>query len=204
MGRRGRPNMGLGAGPMMRGGRRAGGQKLGEGARARLLEAHQLKKAGRFAEAAAKFSEMAAMARERDKPRMASYLGAQAAQCHAQAGDQQGLVQATELALSDARTEADPEHSSRTFGELLSSLSGTAFAGAAPQFDSAIRTALGVAPHTPTAAAVTPNRTAPNRTQQRHLPTECGSCGAPVSATEVKFNESGHADCPYCGCILTA
>jgi hypothetical protein len=199
MGRRGRPNMGFSAGPMTRGGRRPVGQKFGPKAQARLQEAHALKQSGRFAEAAAQFSEMAAIARERDRPRMASYLSAQAAQCHAKAGDQQGLVQATELALADARTEADPDHSSRTFGELLSSLQGTAFAAAAPQLDTAIRNALGVAPHAPAAAPAVPNRT-----MQRQLPSECSACGGPVSAAEVKFTESGHADCPYCGSILTA
>jgi hypothetical protein len=198
MGRRGRPGMGFGTGPMMRGGRRTTEQKLGPKAQARLQEAHALKQSGRFAEAAATFTEMAAIARERDRPRMASYLSAQAAQCHAKAGNQQGLVQATELALSDAREEADPDHSSRTFGELLASLQGTAFEGAAPQFDGAIRNALGVAPSAPATMA------APNRSMQRHLPSDCSSCGAPVSAADIKFTETGHADCPYCGSILTA
>jgi hypothetical protein len=199
MGRRGRPGMGLGAGPMMRGGRRPVGQRVGPGARARLLEAHELKRQGKFADAAARFTEMAAMARERGMPRMASTLSAQAAQCHAQAGNQQGLIASTEAAIGDAKVEGDAEHSSRTFGELLGSLSGTQFGAAAPQFEGAIRNALGVAPAMNAGAGADVNRT-----MRRQIPAECEGCGAPVSSADVKFNDTGHADCPYCGSILTA
>lgn len=198
MGRRGRPMMGLGQGPTVRGGRRAMGQRLGPNARAQLLEAHQLKQAGRFAEAAARFDQMGAIARERARPRMSAYLFAQAAQCHARAGNQQALIASTQNAVADAKLEGDADHSARTFGELVGSLQGTAFAGAKPQIESAIRDALGVAPAAPAAPA------AANRSQQRSLPGECEACGAPVSATLVKFTAEGHADCPYCGSILTA
>lgn len=204
MGRRGRPGVGLGAGPQMRGGRRPGGQRVGQAARARLLAAHELKGAGKFAEAAEEFTTMAAMARERGMPRMAATLSAKAAQCHAQAGNQQGLVSSTELALGDAKMEGDADHASRTFGELLSSLGGTAFSGAVPQFEGAIRNALGVAPKMRATDAVEASANAAGgRSQRRTIPAECGSCGAPVSASDVKFNASGDADCPYCGCILT-
>jgi hypothetical protein len=200
MGRRGRPGMGLGTGPAMRGGRRPGGQRIGPGARARLLEAHELKRSGKFAEAAAKFTEMAAMARERGMPRMAATLSAKAAQCHARAGNQQGLISSTEAAIADAKLDADPEHSSRTFGELLGSLQGTTFGAAAPQIEGAIRNALGVAPTVASAAATGDV----NRSMRRQIPAECDACGAPVSSADVKFNETGHADCPYCGSVLTA
>lgn len=194
----------------MRGGRRPGGQKVGPGARARLLEAHQLMTAGSFAEAATKFTEMAAMARERGMTRMAATLSAKAAQCHARAGNQQGLISNTELALGDAKMEGDADHSSRTFGELLGSLAGTAFSGGVPQLEGAIRNALGVAPKIPTrtGAPVAADGVAAladvNRTMRRQIPVDCGACGAPVMANDVKFNDAGHADCPYCGCILTA
>jgi hypothetical protein len=175
------------------------GQRIGPGARARLMEAHQLKRNGQFAEAAARFTEMAGIARERGMPRMASTLAAQAAQCHARAGNQQGLIAATEAAIADAKVEGDSHHASRTFGELLGSLDGTSFAGAKGDMDGAIRAALGVAP------AVASGPTADvNRSMRRQLPGECDACGAPVSAAEVKFPEDGHADCPYCGSILTA
>ena len=215
MGRRGRPGMGLGAGPQMRGGRRPGGQKVGSGARQRLLEAHELKNSGRFAEAAVKFTELATMARERGMTRMAATLSAKAAQCHAQSGNQQGLISNTELALGDAKMEGDADHSSRTFGELLGSLVGTPFGGAVPQLEGAIRNALGVVPKVPVRPAGSVGiadalgagaalASDVNRTMRRQIPAECGSCGAPVMAADVKFNDAGHADCPYCGCILTA
>lgn len=184
----------------MRGGRRPGGQRVGPGARARLLEAHELKQAGKYAEAATKFTEMAAMARERGMPRMAATLSAKAAQCHAQAGNQQGLIANTELAIADAKMDGDSDHSSRTFGELLGSLAGTSFSGATPQLEGAIRNALGVAPVMATAAPAADA----NRTMRRQIPAECDACGAPVSSNDVKFNDIGHADCPYCGSILTA
>ena len=197
MGRRGRPMTGFGQGPMMRGGRRATGQRLGPNVRAQLMEAHELKRSGRFAEAAARFDQMAAIARERDRRRMSAYLFAQAAQWHARAGSQQALIASTQNAIQDAKLEGDPDHSARTFGELLGSLQGTAFAAAKPQLETAIRDALGVAP-VASAPAVA------NRSQQRSLPGECEACGAPVSAGLVKFTAEGHADCPYCGSILTA
>lgn len=201
MGRRGRPGMGFGAGPQVRGGRRAAGQKLGPQARARLLEAHDLKRSGQFALAAARFSEMAGIARERGMPRMAATLSAQAAQCHARAGDQNGLVAATEAAIADAKVDGDAEHSARTFGELVGALQGTAFAAAGGQIEGAIRGALGVTPVAPGAPA---DAASMSRSMRRQLPAECAACGAPVSAAEVKFLESGDADCPYCGSILTA
>jgi hypothetical protein len=189
--------MGFGAGPAMRGGRRAGGQRLGPVARQMLQEAHQLKESGKLAEAAAKFDSMGAIARERGLRRMSAHLYAQAAQCHAKLGDRQALVASTENAIADARMEGDASHSARTFGELLGSLDGTAFAGAKGDFEGAIRNAIGVAPSAGGPGSV-------NRSQTRHLPTECDSCGAPVSASLVKITEDGHADCPYCGSVLTA
>jgi hypothetical protein len=198
MGRRGRPGMGLNAGPAMRGGRRQAGQRLGPGARQQLQEAHQLKQSGRFAEAAAKFDTMGGIARERGMSRMSAWLFAQAAQCHAKAGDRRALVSSTENAISDARLEGDARHSARTFGELVGSLDGTPFAGAKGDIEGAIRNALGVAP------SVGGEPVAVNRSQSRGLPTECDGCGAPVSASLVKFTEDGHADCPYCGSVLTA
>ncbi|MEQ1503350.1 MAG: hypothetical protein ABMB14_14020, partial [Myxococcota bacterium] len=185
-------------GPAVRGGRRAG-EKLGPQVRARLMEAHQLKQSGQYALAAAKFTEMAQIARERGRSRIATTLWAQAAQCHAKAGNQQGLTEATQSAIAEAQLEADTDHSSRAFGELLGSLQGTAFAGATPQLEGAIRTAIGVAPVASTAPVGEVNRSL-----RRNLPSECEGCGAPVSSAEVKFNASGNADCPYCGSILTA
>jgi hypothetical protein len=190
--------MGMGAGPMLRGGRRAGAQRIGPVARQRLMEAHELKASGQFAAAATRFDELAAIARERGMPRMATTLAAQAAQCHAKAGNQQGLLASAEAAIGAAQVDGDQQHSARTFGELLGSLDGTAFAGAKDQFDGAIRTALGV---TPTTAAPAVGEV--NRNQRRTLPAECDNCGAPVESASVKFNDDGNADCPFCGSILT-
>lgn len=197
MGRRGRPSAGMGSGPMVRGGRRTSAQKLGAGTRAKLQEAHQFKAGGQSAEAAARFDEVAGVASDRGFPRMASYLAAQAAQCHAKAGNQQGFLAATEKAIAEGKLEADSDHAARTFGELLAGLQDTGFAAAVPELEGAIRQALGVAPHPPGTAQ-------PNRSRQRHLPSECEACGGKVSAELVKYNEIGQADCPYCSSILTA
>ncbi|MEQ1571463.1 MAG: hypothetical protein ABMA64_37900, partial [Myxococcota bacterium] len=192
------PGMGFGAGPTVRGGRRAGAQRIGPGARARLMEAHRLKEGGQFTEAAARFSEMAGIARERQMMRMATTLSGLAAQCAAAAGDKGGLVAATEAAIGDAKVDGDAKHSARTFGELLGALEGTPFAGARGDFEGAIRSALGV---TPSTGSATPDV---NRTLRRTLPSECDECGAPVESAALRFSDDGHADCPYCGSILTA
>ncbi|MEZ4241741.1 MAG: hypothetical protein R3F59_37455 [Myxococcota bacterium] len=200
MGRRGRPGMGMRTGPALRGGRRQQRGGLGEKAREQLQQARALAEAGKFAEAAASYDRMAGIARERDMPRMASTLSAKAAQNHAKAGDRQGLVASTEAAIGDAKQEGDAGHAARTFGDLVGSLGGTSFASAAPDIEGAIRQALGVSP----AAAPTPEASGLGRSQRRNLPTACDACGAPVSAGDLRFDERGDADCPYCGSILTA
>lgn len=197
MGRRGRPGTGFGTGPMVRGGRRVQEQKLGPKARTLLLEAHQHRRNNQFTEAASELSAVAAIARERAMVRMASFLSAQAAICCAKAGDQQGLIAATELAITDAKIEGDADYSSRTFGALLASLEGTPFSNVAVDLDKAIRTALGTVPQAQIKAA-------PNRSMQRHLPTECASCGATFTAGDVSFHDTGRADCPSCGSVLDA
>lgn len=198
MGRRGRPGMGFGTGPLVRGGRRGGGG-LGVRAREQLAAARALAEGGQFAEAAAAYSRMAGIARERGMPRMAATLGARAARCHARAGDRQGLISSLEAAIGDAKVEGDADYSARTFGDLLTGLKDTQFAGATADMEGAIRQALGVSPATPPAEAQ-----ALGRSVRRHLPSECDGCGAPVSSAELRFNERGDADCPYCGSILTA
>lgn len=198
MGRRGRPGTGFGAGPAMRGGRRAAGQRLGPVARQKLQEAHQLEQAGQLAEAATRFDAMGGIARDRGLRRMSTFLFARAAQCHAKVGDRDAFVASTENALADARMQGDPSHSARTFGALLDALEGTPFADARADFEAAIRNAVGVAPAAPGEQGVV------NRSQARGLPTECDSCGAPVQPALVKVTDDGHADCPYCGSILTA
>ena len=201
MGRRGRPGRGMGAGPAMRGGRRRGGKGgLGEKARALLKEAREHAERGEHAEAAALFSRMAGVARERGMPRMASTLAVRAAQCQAKIGDREGLIASTEAAIGDAKREGDSGHAARNFGDLLSSLQGTAFASASPEIEGAIRSALGVSPDTGDGNA----NVDVNRSMRRHMPSECDACGAPVSSEGLRFNESGHADCPLCGTVLTS
>lgn len=198
MARRGRPGMGFGSGPMMRGGRRVGEQRIGAVARQRLAEAHELEGRGEHATAAARFREVAGICRDRGLSRMATTLSAKAARCFARVGDEQGFVGATEAAIGDARLEADPQHAARTFGELLAGLEGTKFAGGRDALDAAIRSAVGIAPALPAAAGEV------NRNQRRTVPEECEHCGAGLASVALRFNDDGSADCPFCGSVLTA
>lgn len=198
MGRRGRPSMGFGTGPMLRGGRRTE-QKLGPKLREKLLEGMKEEGDGAFAQAAAKLSEVAAIARERGMARVASSLSARAARCCAKGGDQAGMLAATELAIGDARLEADAEHASRTFGDLLVTIDGSSLSNLAPEIEAAIRSALGTAPQ-----RERPKAGAPNRNLQRHLPSECPACGLKITAEELLFDGTGRADCPACSTILVA
>jgi hypothetical protein len=201
MSRRGRPSAGLAGGPALRGGRRIAEQKIGPGARARVMDAHRLGRDGQHREAAAAFADVARITRERHLSRMATHLGAQAARYSAKAGDKDGFVQHAEQAIADARTEGDAAFSARTFGTLVASLADTPFAAGASSFAEAVHQAVGVAP----AVAIVDAPTAEaSRSWRRHLPSECLACGGTVGSSEVVFNRDGTADCVYCGSLLTA
>ncbi len=188
-------------GPMRRGGQRGGrrnaGNRLGEAARQRLMEAHELYKGGQYGEAASKFEEMAGVARDRGMSQAASHLSAKAAAAHAQLGDASAMQGALDLAISDARQATDKDRSARTFGTLMGVIRESSLAGSADEIEASVRQQLGVAPRTQGPAP------AVNRSMRRQLPQRCASCGAPVSGAEVRFNEDGSADCNFCGSILT-
>lgn len=182
---------------MRRGGRRAAGNRLGDVARQRLQEAKEHYREGRYAEAAALFERMASVARERGMPRVATHLGARAAASHAQLGQAEAFDQWLEHAVVDAKQDGDPDRSARTFGQLLQVIEGTPLADRADAVRDTVRSQVGVTPRVPES-----DDTPINRSVRRHLPAKCGSCGAPVDANEVMFNDDGSVDCPTCGGLV--
>jgi hypothetical protein len=192
--------MGFTGGPVVRGGRRIQEQRIGPGARARVMEAHRLESDGQLSPAAGAFAEVARITRERSLTRMATFLAAGAARCSAKAGDRDGFVQNAELAIGAAKLEGDAGFSARTFGALVASLSQTPFAAGAPSFAEAVHQAVGVAPSVAIVDAPTAEA---SRSWRRHLPGECTGCGGAVASDAVVFNDDGTADCTYCGSVLT-
>lgn len=192
--------MGFGSGPIRRGGRRAGAGALGDVARQRLHEAHELMAGGQFPQAAALFARMAGVARERGMPRMAAHLAARAAAAHARAGDAAGFQEMASAAIADARVDGDKDRAARDFGILAEVVRDSPLASAADELEAAVRSQLGVAPRAPAAAA---EGGPVNRSMRRHLPQACVSCGAPVSGAQLRFNDDGSVDCPFCGSLMT-
>lgn len=184
-------------GPMRRGGRRSAGNRLGDVARQRLMEAHQRYQDGQYAEAAERFGRMAEVARERNMPQIAAHLSAKAAASHAQLGDAGQMRSWLDRAVSDARQVTDKDRTARTFGTLVQVLRGSPLAGSADEIEAELRQQLGVTPKASEGGGTV------NRSMRRQLPQRCSACGAPVSGAEVQFNEDGSADCNFCGSILT-
>jgi hypothetical protein len=194
VGQRARPGVGFGQGPVVRGGRRLGEQRLGDRARDALVASHAARDGGRWAEAAPGFEKSAMVCRDRGMTRSATWLGTLAAECRARAGDAAGAVAALEAAIGDARADGDKGHSAQVFGELLAALAGTPLAGAVADLERAIRDAVGVAPKPPGGADV-------NRTLKRTLPATCDTCGTATDAARARRSEDG-ADCHVCGAVL--
>ena len=189
----------LGTGPLRRGGRRAGSDRLGDVARQRLMEARNHFQDGAHAEALPLFERMAGVARERSMPRVATHLSARAAACHAHLGQTDGFNEWLEHAIADARQDSDPDRSARTFGALLEVLRASPLAERASDVESTVRRQLGVVPKVRAADA----ETNVNRNMRRHLPQKCAACGAPLDVEDVHFNEDGSVDCDTCGAIVT-
>jgi hypothetical protein len=194
MGQRARPGVGFGQGPQVRGGRRPGEQRLGERARDTLVGGHEAQAAGRHGDAAAAFEKIALVCRERAMFRSATWLRCLAATNRARSGDAKASVAALEGALRDARSNAEPLHSARVFGELLANLAGTPLEPAVPDLERAIREAVGTPPKPPGGADV-------NRNLKRTLPEACETCASAVDPERARLTEDG-ADCPVCGAGL--
>lgn len=183
---------------MRRGGRRRAGNRLGDVARQRMQEARQHYRQGQYAEAAGLFERMAGVARERDLTRVAIHMGVRAAACHAHLGHGEAFDQWLAHAMHDAKAEGDRDRSARTFGQLVKVLADTPLADRSDDVAQTVRSQLGVMPKAPERSG-----TPINRSVRRHLPKACASCGAPVVADEVEFNEDGAVDCDTCGGLVS-
>jgi hypothetical protein len=185
------------SGPLVRGGRREAGIKMGDKARERLRAAHAQAKAGDHAGAAAELRELAGIARKRGLHRIAVHLGTRSAAQAAKAGDRDAVVAATADAIADAKLDGDKPRSARAFGRVLKALRAGDHEEAAERVAAKVRSELGV-------AAKAPSGDGPpvNRAMRRHLPKTCPTCGDKVGADSVDFNDDGSVDCGTCGGVL--
>lgn len=190
MGFRGRG--GFGQGPLVRGGRRSAVERLSPQTREALVAAHQAVAQGRWADAAAAFDRLGAVADQRQLPRIAAFLYARAATAHARAGARDPMLASAENGLRNAVAARDAGHSARIFGAYLAALKETDLAAGEPAIREAVRKALGMAPRDP-------SHQAPTRDQLRNLPAACEVCGTALDGTALHVTEDGHADCPTCG-----
>ena len=196
MSRQRRLKGGMRSGPMVRGGRREAGTRLGDKARERLRAAHDLAKGGDHAAAATELRELAAIARKRQLHRIAVHLGTRSAGQAARGGDLESVQAAAELAIQDAKADGDKPRSARAFGRLLNALRGAEHNDAAEIIATQVREGLGVAAKASTEAQTV------NRAMRRGLPKVCPTCGTKVASDGVDFNEDGTVDCGVCGGVL--
>jgi len=185
------------SGPMVRGGRREAGTKMGDKARERLRAAHALASDGDHAGASAELTELAGIARKRGLHRIAVHLGTRAAAQAARAGDRDGVIAAAEVAIADAKLDGDKPRSARAFGRIIKALRAGDHDEAAERVAAKVRSELGVAAKAPSG-----DGPAVNRAMRRHLPKACPTCGTKVSADGVDFNDDGSVDCTVCGGVL--
>ena len=196
MARQGRLKGGMRSGPLVRGGRREAGTRLGDKARERLRAAHALASDSNHAAAAAELGELAAIARKRGLHRIAVHLGTRSAAQSARGGDLPAVTATAALAIQDAKADGDKPRSARAFGRVLNVLRDGEQAEAADALAAQVREGLGVA-----AKAAKEGPTV-NRAMRRTLPKSCPTCSVRVSADAVDFNDDGSVDCGVCGGVL--
>lgn len=185
------------SGPMVRGGRREAGTKLGDKARERLRQAHELATDGKHGEAATELEAMASIARTRGLHRIAVHLGTRAASQATRAGDFDGAAALTRAAIADAKADGDKSRTGRAFGRVIKALQGADQADLAGTLAVEIREGTGVV-----AKAAEGEPASVNRAMRRRLPKACATCGSKVDGDAVSFNEDATVDCPVCGGIL--
>ena len=157
-----------------------------------LAAANQMRAAGRPAQAAAAYVQVALMLEANQHPRRAANVHAQAAHAFADAGDEAQALQqaraALDLFLQYQMTNRTPVF----FANITHRLSAHGMNAAAQALQNEYGGKVGPMPATLPTAPEKPGR----------LPPACPKCGGPVRSDEVSWIDATSAECIYCGAIL--
>jgi hypothetical protein len=171
-----------------------------------LETANRLFAAGRFAEAAPIFVQLANGAEANDMPRRAAQFHLQAARCLVEMRDGSNLLLQAGAGLTLLINLGLVERAQRIYSRLFQELGARGMQKEAEALQHQFQQQLG-APQMNVASPLPATQGKPRR-----LPAKCPSCGGPVRADEVDWitpDESQNApatepaaECPYCGSVL--
>ncbi|MBI5876890.1 MAG: hypothetical protein HZB53_04500 [Chloroflexi bacterium] len=158
-------------------------------------EAHALEAAGRHAEAAALFAQVADLAAQHGVLDRAGNLSLQASRCLLNGGDAAGALARARTGLN-LLVQAGREHrAAMSFQMAVDALRAQGHAAEAAalqkEFTSLAQTAAADEPDDEPAA-------------RGHLPPKCVNCGGPLRPGDVDWIDDATAECPYCGSAVRA
>jgi inorganic triphosphatase YgiF len=158
-----------------------------------LVQANRWMAAGRQAEAAGLFAQLAQHMTANQHPRRAAEFHAMAAHAFADSHSEQN---ATEHARSALQMFIQYKMNRRTmmfFANITQKMNALGMHGAADQLEKEFGGQVKQLPAAPAA-----ERTA------RHgmLPTNCTKCGAPIHANEADWVDDNTVECDYCGALI--
>lgn len=174
-----------------------------------LETANRLLAAGRFADAAPIYAQLASGAEANNMPRRAARLHLQAARCLAEVRDSQNMLQHSRAGLALLINSGLFEQAQRSYARLIQELHAHGMQTEAAELQRQFQEQLGSPEVNLGQPAPSPIST---QGKPRRLPAKCPGCGAPVRADEVDWitpdaspnapaTESA-AECPYCGSVL--
>ncbi len=174
-----------------------------------LEAANQLFAAGRFAEAAPIFAQLADGAEANNMPRRAAQLHLQAARCLVELKDGPNMLRHVSAGLTLLINLGLMEQAQRRYSRIIQELHTRGMQSEAEALQRQFQEQLGSPEVDLGQPAPSPVTT---QGKPRRLPAKCPSCGGPVRADEVDWitpeatpnapaTETA-AECPYCGSVL--
>lgn len=174
-----------------------------------LEAANQLFAAGRFAEAALIFAQLANGAEAHTMPRRAAQLHLQAAHCLVEVRDGPNLLRHVRAGLALLINQGLLEQAQRRYARLVQELHARGMPAEAAELQRQFQEQLSLPEIDFEQPAPSP---LPAQAKSRRLPAKCPGCGAPVRADEVDWitpdssqnapATEPSAECPYCGSVL--
>jgi len=155
-----------------------------------INQANALEAAGRHAEAAALFAEVADGAAQRGMPDRAGNLSLQASRCLLNGGDTAGAVARARTGLNGLAQAGRERRAAMSLHMAADALRARGHAAEAAALEKEFASlAQLTAGETDAAEPVAHGR----------LPTKCSQCGGPLRPDDVGWIDDATAECPYCG-----
>ncbi|MGC1378362.1 MAG: hypothetical protein WA821_19170 [Anaerolineales bacterium] len=170
------------------------GNQLNAEQMALLVNANQVLTAGKPAEAAPLFTQLAVELEKQQHPRRAANVYARAAHAFADAQNETAALAQARKALTLFLQYRMVQRSPVFFANILRKMKAHNMNNAASAIQKEYGGQIGVAP--------VESQAAPSA-RRGVLPTQCPKCGAPVGA-DVNWVDERTAECDYCGTLLRA